>query len=873
MPFDSKFFLSEVELIESNDLSNDEKLASIIELTKICFKPDTNKKRKLNNSFHRNKSFLQSCPEDILFCIFYNMDAKSLIISSEVCSYWNFIVRKSENIFWQHLCIRTFNLVNQTDTYQSYKQTFATQLNVKNGHYFFSGITEDTNIIKNPMRNFIDYNQSRKTITQNDFSNKGSKVVFAWPCHSSDSYHLALDSNKIYWVVDSKNSAINVTCIDDLINFNVEIDKPIRACSFSTNHTSPIALVMSNNEGTLISLDTNSVIKIWDLKENNCERTLNENREHGFIMSVDIYKRKLVTGSETGKILLWDLDSGDVIISLEIPDEYIAHLQVEDRFLNVAIWEDTLVYGLFDGSYHVFDLNLGRIIYIFSTVNGLSVTRFNGDEGKAIFLENHPDFLNSFGNTDELIQSAGLNLGRRRSSNPSEIFSNYSQVDQLLQQLPQIPLLQQLPQIEPILQQLPQIETRRTPQQDHLFQHPPKTLTLNGHILITNGPEADEIAVWDLIHGEALYVLSERFSLRKFNFNIPAFRNVHYAEISKDCSTIFTSVNFEQCNSLLCWDFRMNRNYDRIFKKFATSASSNNSMTLDDFVEFWVVYENEHQMSITWPEISVIIGYIYTVSWSISFYPQLFLNYNRKSVDGLSKDFVYLNLVGFSFYCIYCLSFFSKTVQEEYKNTFGGENLVKMNDVLFALHALILTFLTLLQTFIYKSNNSIKISQATKMFISLSIFGGLLLLFNAIFGHSWILDLIYYLSYVKIVISLIKYVPQAVLNYRLKSTEGWSIGNIMLDFTGGIFSLFQLLLDSYIANNWSGILGNVVKLGLGLISISFDLLFFFQHCTYRNSTKLEESLNNEDNAGLISSHNNCNLRRSLSTLTEETPLL
>ncbi|KAJ3388133.1 hypothetical protein HDU92_001612 [Lobulomyces angularis] len=624
MPFDSKFFLSEVELIESNDLSNDEKLASIIELTKICFKPDTNKKRKLNNSFHRNKSFLQ------------------------------------------HLCIRTFNLVNQTDTYQSYKQTFATQLNVKNGHYFFSGITEDTNIIKNPMRNFIDYNQSRKTITQNDFSNKGSKVVFAWPCHSSDSYHLALDSNKIYWVVDSKNSAINVTCIDDLINFNVEIDKPIRACSFSTNHTSPIALVMSNNEGTLISLDTNSVIKIWDLKENNCERTLNENREHGFIMSVDIYKRKLVTGSETGKILLWDLDSGDVIISLEIPDEYIAHLQVEDRFLNVAIWEDTLVYGLFDGSYHVFDLNLGRIIYIFSTVNGLSVTRFNGDEGKAIFLENHPDILNSFGNTDELIQSAGLNLGRRRSSNPSEIFSNYSQVDQLLQQLPQIPLLQQLPQIEPILQQLPQIETRRTPQQDHLFQHPPKTLTLNGHILITNGPEADEIAVWDLIHGEALYVLSERFSLRKFNFNIPAFRNVHYAEISKDCSTIFTSVNFEQCNSLLCW---------------------------------------------------------------------------------------------------------------------------------------------------------------------------------------------------------------AVLNYRLKSTEGWSIGNIMLDFTGGIFSLFQLLLDSYIANNWSGILGNVVKLGLGLISISFDLLFFFQHCTYRNSTKLEESLNNEDNAGLISSHNNCNLRRSLSTLTEETPLL
>lgn len=52
-------------------------------------------------------------------------------------------------------------------------------------------------------------------------------------------------------------------------------------------------------------------------------------------------------------------------------------------------------------------------------------------------------------------------------------------------------------------------------------------------------------------------------------------------------------------------------------------------------------------------------------------------------------------------------------------------------------------------------------------------------------------------SYIKLAITLIKYVPQAILNYRRKSTVGWSIGNILLDFTGGILSMLQMILNSY----------------------------------------------------------------------------
>lgn len=40
-------------------------------------------------------------------------------------------------------------------------------------------------------------------------------------------------------------------------------------------------------------------------------------------------------------------------------------------------------------------------------------------------------------------------------------------------------------------------------------------------------------------------------------------------------------------------------------------------------------------------------------------------------------------------------------------------------------------------------------------------------------------------------------VCQAYMNFHYKSTEGWSIGNVLLDFTGGCFSLLQMFLQSY----------------------------------------------------------------------------
>lgn len=51
--------------------------------------------------------------------------------------------------------------------------------------------------------------------------------------------------------------------------------------------------------------------------------------------------------------------------------------------------------------------------------------------------------------------------------------------------------------------------------------------------------------------------------------------------------------------------------------------------------------------------ISAIVGWIYFAAWSVSFYPQIYINFKRKSVIGLNFDFVVLNLMGFTLYSVF----------------------------------------------------------------------------------------------------------------------------------------------------------------------------------------------------------------------------
>lgn len=84
------------------------------------------------------------------------------------------------------------------------------------------------------------------------------------------------------------------------------------------------------------------------------------------------------------------------------------------------------------------------------------------------------------------------------------------------------------------------------------------------------------------------------------------------------------------------------------------------------------------------------------------------------------------------------------------------------------------------------------------------------------FGWAWI-DVIYVVGFCKLLMTIVKYIPQAFANYQSQSTVGWSIQPVLLDLAGGVLSMLQLVIDSSLQNDWSGLYGNPIKLGLGNI--------------------------------------------------------
>lgn len=102
--------------------------------------------------------------------------------------------------------------------------------------------------------------------------------------------------------------------------------------------------------------------------------------------------------------------------------------------------------------------------------------------------------------------------------------------------------------------------------------------------------------------------------------------------------------------------------------------------------------------------ISLIVGWVYFAAWSISFYPQIWYNFKRKSVVGLNFDFLALNLLGHTLYAIFNSSLYWITyIEDEYFQRFPrGLNPVELNDVVFSIHASVITALTIAQCFVYE---------------------------------------------------------------------------------------------------------------------------------------------------------------------------
>lgn len=241
-------------------------------------------------------------------------------------------------------------------------------------------------------------------------------------------------------------------------------------------------------------------------------------------------------------------------------------------------------------------------------------------------------------------------------------------------------------------------------------------------------------------------------------------------------------------------------------------------------------------LSVEWQTFSGVIGWWYFFAWAVSFLPQLYLNFTRKSVIGQSFMYVFLNVLGFLSYSIYNVCFYSvASVQEDYKVRWGNNNNVQANDVAFAVYSLVCVIINTVQIIVYDRGD-----QAIPKLVLLVI-GIVVLLFviwaviiaAGVYTPSFfnMLDWLYGLSMVKLVVSIVKYLPQIYLNWKRKLTVGWNIWNVLLDFTGGLLSVVQELMDSA---QWSQIAGNPIKFALGSFSMIYDIVFMIQHyCLYK----------------------------------------
>jgi cystinosin len=99
--------------------------------------------------------------------------------------------------------------------------------------------------------------------------------------------------------------------------------------------------------------------------------------------------------------------------------------------------------------------------------------------------------------------------------------------------------------------------------------------------------------------------------------------------------------------------------------------------------------------------LSQLFGWIYSISWSLSFYPQPILNFRRRSTSGTTIDFPTINVLGFLAYFISNAAFlYSPVIRAQYAARNNGLTpTVEFNDLAFAGHAVILSVLTYTQFF------------------------------------------------------------------------------------------------------------------------------------------------------------------------------
>ncbi|TID28563.1 hypothetical protein CANINC_002436 [Pichia inconspicua] len=199
-------------------------------------------------------------------------------------------------------------------------------------------------------------------------------------------------------------------------------------------------------------------------------------------------------------------------------------------------------------------------------------------------------------------------------------------------------------------------------------------------------------------------------------------------------------------------------------------------------------------------QLTSACGWIYAIVWGLSFYPTLYLNYKLRTSDSISVDYICLNIGGYLCYSVsLLLQLYNPNVVSQFMAKFDGRRpILSKADLFYAFHGLFILFVLLSQIIFGKSiwgfhneRKHFKLHRLTKlMLLGIVIF----LAGNWFLGAEEfrVLTIALNLAYFKIIMSLVKYVPQVIHNYRRKTMYGISKLQIALDATGALFCMLEL---------------------------------------------------------------------------------
>jgi len=467
----------------------------------------------------------------------------------------------------------------------------------------------------------------------NPSKNLKKNYLMVWPYGQSEPYTVSICGHYLFWIFNFREIQV------------YDIDTQKNVCRLK-GHDGEIGLVLSNHQHYIVSFDLNSLIIIWDIRNFSIKRKINVKDSLGLIISMSVHRDRMVATNNKGLIMVWNINTGDLITSYKIPKEFI-NPNEEENFTNVALWNDYIAFALQSSVYFIYDISKNKCINVmYHPENQRAQEMFHlirpprrtsstpsifGRRFTSRSEEEESEDSGETSNINQILaminQRSSFSMEEEEENNPtySDYYPHPSHLTQSFMEEEMMPNPSNSTADPPTEEEEEEGDVEEVEEEEEVNinvnanANPPQeedpenneedladiiarqsqypfTLAINSHLLLTNGPERNKLSVWSLKSGQLLYHLSEADALEKMDLHLPTLRmndlfcELNFAEFSTDYSFIYTTLQYEQESSLAVWDFRSDqqpqkpRHFDLI------------DLNIDEQPrKFWIAYEYENE--------------------------------------------------------------------------------------------------------------------------------------------------------------------------------------------------------------------------------------------------------------------------------------